>query len=168
MPWIIIGVFVAWLLFRSKGHASGGAAVLPAAAPDDSGLGYYHAGPSGLDLISQAIYQREGTQPGQISYDNNNPGNLRSAPGQTGSSRGFATFNSFGEGWQALQSYINRNASAHPDWDFYDFFQHYLGQKQGGPTVTNQGDSDAYAEMVAMYAGVDPTSSVLSFLQGAV
>ena len=168
---IIIGVFIAWLLFRNKGRAIVGPGGVGGATPqapstDSAPLSAYNAGPSGLDLISQAIYQYEGAQPGDVNFDNMNPGNLRSAPGQTGSNRGYATFGSFTDGWQALQNYIASHANAHPGWDFYDFFQNYLGQTQGGPAITDQGNSDAYAEYVAQYLQVAPTMPVSAFLQG--
>jgi len=122
---------------------------------------------NGLDNIGQAIFQFEGGQPNNLNVRNNNPGNLRSVPGMTGTNDGYATFADIGDGWTALNNYITSHAAAHPGWDFYDFFQNYLGQPVGSPvTSTDQGNSDAYAEYVASYLGVDPTTPVSQVLGG--
>lgn len=113
------------------------------------------AASNGLDNMGQAIAQYEKANPSL-----NNPGALETTGGQ------LATFSDAGDGWGALNSYVTNHATANPTWNFYDFFQNYLGQQQGGPAVTNQGNSDAYAEYVAGYLGVDPTVPVSSVLQG--
>ena len=155
MPLVVaLLVVAAFVLWRSKG-ASGAGPQLPqlpnAQAPDN--LPYL--GGDALDNISQAISQFESANP---KY--NNPGALENKSGQ------FVTYADQGDGWDALNSYITRHAAANPNWDFYDFFQNYLGQQQGGPSVTDQGDSNSYAEYVAGYLGVDPTQTVSSVLNG--
>jgi len=51
--------------------------------------------------IAQAIYQMEGSGPSTIATRNNNPGNLRSGVGQTGSNGGYAVFPDMATGWAA-------------------------------------------------------------------
>ena len=152
-------VVVVWLLLKSKSQASipnvpvsGNPMNPPATAPPNSPVTVG----DGLDNISEAIARFEQSNP---AY--NNPGALENKQGQ------FVTYADQGDGWDALNSYVTRHAAANPTWDFYDFFQNYLGQKQGGATVTDQGNSDAYAEYVAGYLGVDPTQTVSSVLNGA-
>jgi hypothetical protein len=117
-----------------------------------------------LDDIMQAISDFEGGRPGDRNIVNSNPGNLRSASGMIGKAGGFATFADTGDGWDALQSWIQRHVADHPDWDFYDLFNYYLRGKTTGPTVDQQGDSDQYAEYVAGYAGFNPSQTVSSAL----
>lgn len=165
-------VLVAWLYLKGKSVAQGGSA-LPviartdgAPAPTAAALSDYGSGPSITDQIAQAIYQMEGNSPGNIAYDNNNPGNLKVAAGATGVSRGFPVLPDFSTGWSDLENYIQTHVQAHPTWDFYDFFQNYLGQPLGGPAVTAQGNSDAYAEYVAAQIGVDPTTPISALFAG--
>ena len=159
---IATAAFVAWLYLS---RAQGGGSPLPPLstpnnAPGDAPVSSYSPGPSITDQIAQAIFQMEGNKPGDLAFDNNNPGDLRSAQGQVGSAGGFAVLPDFGTGWTDLENYISSHVAAHPDWDFYDFFQNYLGQPLGGPAVTPQGDSNAYAEYVAQQLGVDPTTPI--------
>ncbi len=90
---------------------------------------------------------------------NNNPGNLRSGPGQTGSAGGYAIFGSFGDGWNALVTWIKSHAASHPDWNFADMMNVYA------PAGDNN-NPGAYADYVANYVGADPTQTVSSFLAG--
>jgi hypothetical protein len=162
---LIAAVVIVVLLLRSrKSSAATLSAGQPADGPSpetDSQVTYPSAVPGGsnqdaLDNFAQAIFQHENANP---AY--NNPGALENTSGK------FMQFADQGDGWDALNSYITRHASSNPQWNFYDFFQNYLGQTQGGPAVTDQGDSNAYAEYVANYTGADPTQPVWSFLQGA-
>ena len=168
----------AWL-FISKSQAQGLSAPAPPAgdsvpppdasvttsSQDDGGIAAYNP-PSPTDQIAQAIFEQEGNQPGDIALDNNNPGALRYLPGAIGESRGFPVAPDFSTGWNDLEDKINSTVAGHPDWDFYDFFQYWLGQRLGGPTVTDQGDSDAYAEAVASKLGVQPTTVISSLYAG--
>jgi hypothetical protein len=155
---LIAVIFAAWLFIR-KGKGSAAAAQptsAPAAVnPDGSDL---------LDNIMQAIDQMEGGHAGQRNVVNNNPGNVKAGPNMTGTAGGYATFADVGDGWDALKAWIQSHAAAHPDWDFYDMFNAYLGHTPGGPTSDKEGNGDAYAEYVANYAGVDPTQTVSSAL----
>jgi hypothetical protein len=142
-----------WFLRKGDSRAAGGASM-----PGSSSGGV-------LEDIGQAILQYEGGKPGNRNVKNNNPGNLKSASGMTGTAGGFATFGDEGDGWDALYSWIKRHAADHPDWNFYDLFGYYLRGSTTAKAVDKQGDSNAYAEYVANYAGLDPTQSVESALE---
>jgi hypothetical protein len=63
--------------------------------------------------IAAALAQFEGyNTPGTLAQRNNNPGNLRSGIGQTGTDNGYAVFATADDGWNALynqiQLYISR------------------------------------------------------------
>lgn len=150
------------LLRRIASLHSGGANASP---QPDSSDGSSHA-PSTMQEMEQAIFQFEGGQPGDINFDNMNPGNLKSGPGMTGTNRGYATFNSFTGGFAALQDWITRHAAQHPDWDFYDMMSYYLRGSTTAPTSDAQGNSDSYADYVAQYLGVPATTPVSQALGG--
>jgi hypothetical protein len=171
---VLIGFIVAaWLIIRNWMNSSQPVAaasspgnLLPPdpaqpKAPENPLVGISSSGTTDpLDNIGQAIANFEsGGNPNALSYRSNNPGAIESG-GQ------IRTYSDLGDGWDALNQYITSHAQANPQWDFYDFFQNYLGQEQGGPTVTSQGNSDAYAEYVANYLGVDPTTPVSGVLNG--
>jgi hypothetical protein len=160
MPLLIVLVAAAAWLFVKGSHAAT-ASSNAAGGVMTSGQGYQ----SNLDNIAQAIFQFEGGQPGNVNVRNNNPGNLRSGEGMTGTASGYATFGDIGDGWNALGDWISSHAANHPDWDFYDMFDYYLrGKTTGVPTVDAQGNSDQYAEYVSGYLGVDPSTTVSSLL----
>ena len=169
---LIAVAFAVWLLWTKRSRAADAAA--PASAPVEApGLGPVAAsgadtaanyGGNALDNIMQAISQFEGGKPGNINVVNNNPGNLKEGPNMTGTANGYATFGDQGDGWDALSSWITKHTSANPDWDFYDMFGYYLRGSTNAPTVDAQGNSDAYAEYVSKYLGVDPTHPVSSLL----
>jgi hypothetical protein len=164
---LLAGIVAIWLLFRNRGSAQPAASVdqpppdpAQPRAPAAPLIGTVNSSTDAVDNIGQAIANFEsGGNPNALNYRSNNPGAIESA-GQ------IRTYPDVGEGWDALNQYITSHAQANPQWDFYDFFQNYLGQRQGGPTVTSQGNSDAYAEYVASYVGVDPTTPVSSVLNG--
>ena len=81
------------------------------------------------------------------------------------SPEGFAIFGSSVDGWNAAQSYVQRNASQHPDWTFQNFFAKVLGSLSGTPVNNDQGNSNAEAKFVADYSGVDPSTDVSSYLR---
>ena len=113
-----------------------------------------------LDNFTQATANFEGAQPWL-----NNPGNIKATrnpyPGQVGvSDAGFAEFGDIGDGWDKLSQLTQAKALAHPGWDFYDFFGNWVN----GDTTNTAGNVNNYAEYVAQYLGVDPTSSVAQTL----
>jgi hypothetical protein len=153
MPIVLLAVLAVVLyLFVKKGSSSSTVSgtgiqsvISPAAAQFTSNL----------EDIGQAIFQFEG---------NKNPGNLKSGIGMTGKAGGYATFADQGDGWDALYTWIQSHAAKNPDWDFYDMFDYYLRGSTTASSVDKEGNSDAYAEFVANYLGVDPTTSVASVL----
>jgi hypothetical protein len=63
-----------------------------------------------VDDIAAAIQKMEGWTPGSVSQRNNNPGNLRAGPGQTGTdATGYAIFPDYATGDAALKNQINLN-----------------------------------------------------------
>jgi hypothetical protein len=154
-------IIVVWFLFfNRRGQAATADAAGPAPLPPPA------AGNDALDNFTQAVFQFEGGQPGNRNVVNNNPGNVRSGPGMTGTAGGYATFGDIGDGWNALGSWVTSHAAAHPDWNFYDFFNYYLRGSTTAASSDDQGNSDAYAEYVANFGGWDPTQTVASVLGG--
>lgn len=169
----VVLVIVGWLLLRKIAGATGtanyrsgggvneltGPSNLTPPAPMNTAID--ETGPTmasnPLELMAEAIYQNEsGGSPDSLAARNNNPGNLKNLSGS------FNQYPDFGSGWNALQDYITRHATQHPDWDFFDFFDWYLRGSTTAPGQDSQGDSDAYADQVAAYMGVDPTQTVSS------
>jgi len=64
-----------------------------------------------VQSLSNAIAQFEGYNvPGSVAQRNNNPGNLRSGPGQTGTdSKGYAIFPDAATGFAALNNQVSLN-----------------------------------------------------------
>lgn len=161
MDLLILAMFVAaaWLYLKGRAVVTNQPAQQSADDPYSPAQGN-----DALDNIMQAIYQFEGGKPGNRNVVNNNPGNLRSGPGMVGTQGGYANFADQGDGWDALQSWVMRHVGANPDWDFYDLFSYYLRGSTTKPTSDAQGNSDAYAEYVAGYLGVNPSQPVSSVM----
>lgn len=119
-----------------------------------------------LDNFGEAIKQFEGWSPGSTSYRNNNPGNIKAGSytrDRIGTDQqNFAVFADVGDGWDALNNYIQAHAADNPTWNFYDFFNYYLHGSTSANPVDSQGNSTAYANYVANYMGVDPNTPVSS------
>lgn len=128
------------------------------------------ADPSNLsdaaDNILQAMFQAEGGQAGNRNVRNNNPMDLEKSSLAVGNDGRFAIFADIGDGWQAAYNWLTSHVQKHPDWDFYDLYSYMLRGNTTGPFQDAQGDSDAYAEYVAGFAGFDPTQTVYSALYG--
>jgi len=108
--------------------------------------------------IAQAIYQMEGSGPSTIATRNNNPGNLRSGVGQTGSNGGYAVFPDMATGWAALYHQIDLNISR--GLTLYEFFGGNLatgGTYQGYAPSADSNDPINYANVVASRTGIDPS-----------
>lgn len=124
-----------------------------------------------LDAIgkfAEAIQKFEGWFSGSISQRNNNPGNLKplsrsSFQGQVGlDSSGFAIFDSFSSGWQALVNQVTWAATGKssvysPSDSIISFFQKYA------PSTDNN-DPYKYANFVANYIGVSPDTTIGSLV----
>ena len=153
----IVVVLVLLLKQQSTGAAASAAAVAP-----DGGLGDgVNPGQAETETpladMAQAIFQFEGGKPENINMRNNNPGNLRGAPGQTGTAGGYATFATFGDGWTALENWIRNFATKNPDADFYDMMNVYA-------PASDNNKPNAYAEYVAQHSGADPTQTISGLL----
>ena len=103
--------------------------------------------PIGSKLISwaAAIRDYEG-QPGDLSYKNNNPGNLKGLSGK------FLKFQTWDEGWKVLIGYLTRAATGKhkaykPDFNLLQFFSVYA-------PATDKNNPKAYASFVAKKIGV--------------
>jgi hypothetical protein len=117
--------------------------------------------PVALQSLAQAIQNQEGFFPGSLAYKNNNPGNLVYA-GQSGASPGaggFARFNSYQDGYNALLAQINLDANRGTDVN-------------GNPTQTvsqlitswappGQNDTAAYIQSVTSQTGFDASDNLL-------
>lgn len=83
-----------------------------------SGLGFFGLGSTvtvtpQLQTLAQTIQTQEGFYPGSIAYQNNNPGNLIyvGQPGATQGAGGFASFDSYQDGLNALYGQLNLYAT---------------------------------------------------------
>ncbi|HXF76358.1 MAG TPA: hypothetical protein VNN13_09725 [Methylomirabilota bacterium] len=120
------------------------------------------ASSSALDQMALAIMQMEGYFPGSRSQRNNNPGNLvyKRQPGAIGKDGdGFAIFDTFENGWEALRQQLKSAASGtskiySPNMTLVEFFSKY--DPTGNPT--------RYAEHVAKGLGVSPTTTIAEAL----
>lgn len=105
--------------------------------------------------IAEAIARMEGFYvPGTLAQRNNNPGNLRSGPGQVGTAGGFAVFPDAQTGWEALARQVDLNISR--GLNLFQFF----GGGQGYPGYAPSSDSNdpnRYANFVAQQTGIDPS-----------
>lgn len=115
-----------------------------------------------LDTFCTAIRDFEGN-PGDLNYENNNPGNCRCSPvgylpkyGRVLCVGGFARFASYGLGWEYLENLVFHRIVLHPQWTFRDFFYNYAPPADNNP-------SESYAEFVAKRCGVPVTSLVSSY-----
>jgi hypothetical protein len=91
-------------------------------------------------ILAQAIQQFEGYYAGSLAQRNNNPGNLRYSPLQSGERDGFAYFDTFEIGMEALKHQIRIGATGtsrvyRPDMTLSDFFTRYAPLKDGNEPV---------------------------------
>lgn len=108
-----------------------------------------------LQTMANAVTNQEG-QPGDRNYRNNNPGNLKPPngsgafwPGQTGTDpQGFAIFDSWNDGYNALVGDLGTHIQNNPDQSITDFFAQY------SPDET--GLSGEYGANIAAALGVSP------------
>lgn len=107
-----------------------------------------------VDDIAQAIYRMEGNASTSIATRNNNPGNLRSGTGQTGTNGGYAVFPDMATGWNALYHQIDLNISR--GLTLYEFFGGKAGVYAGYAPSADSNDPINYANFVAAQVGIDP------------
>ena len=112
-----------------------------------------------VDSISQAIAQMEGyNTPGTLAARNNNPGNLRSGPGQIGTSGGFAVFPDASTGWAALNNQVQLNIDR--GLTLNEFFAGKPGLYAGFAPSADSNNPTQYAQFVAGRVGIDPNSPI--------
>lgn len=103
--------------------------------------------PSNLTLFALAVTHFEG-QPGDRSYRNNNPGNLKfehqyEAIGQD--PKGFAIFPTWEAGFRALEAQIALDARRTPDMTISEFVEKYAPAKDNNPNNAHYAASIAAA-----------------------
>lgn len=116
-----------------------------------------------LDTFCGAIRDFEG-KPGDRSYLNNSPGDMRCSPigylpkyGNVICNDGFAKFPTWDLGWEYLQNLVFHRAELHPDWTILDFF---ADPKLGYAPVSDNNPSAKYAAFVAARCGVPVTTTL--------
>lgn len=115
-----------------------------------------------LDAFAQAIQTQEGYYPGSLAYQNNNPGNLiyTGQANATLGAGGFADFDTYADGYQALmntiQTYANQGASISSMMAAY------------APAGQGSNDPTAYANTIASALGVSADTSVADAISGSV
>lgn len=113
-----------------------------------------------VKALASAIQTFEGFYPGSRSYRNNNPGNLKfaSQPGAVAQDdKGFAVFDSYTSGWNALIALIYRRIQQHPTWTVLDFFMSYAPPSDNNPT-------QQYAQTVADAVGASTSTQLQEFV----
>lgn len=109
-----------------------------------------------VSAIAIAIAQEEGfNTPGSIAQRNNNPGNLRSGPNQSGTASGYATYATVAAGWSDLYALIQKIIGY--GVNLYQFF----GGGNGYPGYAPAADSNSpntYAVFVGQQTGIDPNT----------
>lgn len=108
------------------------------------------------DELAQAIAQFEGfNTSGSVAARNNNPGNLRSGPGQTGTdASGYAIFPTAAAGWSALDNQVDLNVSRGLTLD--QFFAGGNGYPGYAPSADSNNPAQ-YAAFVASQTGIPET-----------
>lgn len=104
-----------------------------------------------LNEFCTAIRDYEGS-PGDLSYRNNNPGNLRKTNGQ------FFVFDTYEQGFIALKDYViractDRHKAYKSTFTFYQFFAVYA------PSGDNN-NPNLYTEHVCKQIGIEPTEQI--------
>jgi hypothetical protein len=119
-----------------------------------------------VSSLASAIAQMEGyNTPGTLAQRNNNPGNLRSGPGQIGTSGGFAVFPDAATGWAALDNQVQVNADR--GLTLNEFFAGKPGVYAGYAPSSDANNPAAYAAFVASQTGADPNTPLNSLLAGS-
>ncbi len=107
--------------------------------------------------FASAIAQMEGYgTPGVWATINNNPGNLRSGPGQTGTNGGFAVFPTVDAGYAALDQQIDTNIAL--GLNLQQFFAGEPGVYPGYAPAADSNDPTNYANFVASQLGISTTT----------
>ena len=141
----------------------------PWRGPWKGGLGVTNVTPTpAMQTVASAIQTQEGYYPGSIAYTDNNPGNLMYAgqPGATAGPGGFAVFDSYADGQQALYNQLNLYATG------------ACAACNGQPLTISQmtaiyapagsggNNPSVYANNIASAAGVTPDTSLSDLFSG--
>jgi hypothetical protein len=135
------------------------------------GLGVTNVTPTpAMQQLAQAIQTQEGYYPGSIAYTDNNPGNLMYAgqPGATQGPGGFAVFDTYADGQQALYNQLNLYATgACASCNGQPLT---LAQMTAiyAPAGSGGNDPTAYANNLASSLGVSTTDSLSDIINGDV
>jgi hypothetical protein len=119
-----------------------------------------------VDAIAQAIYQMEGNGPNTIATRNNNPGNLRSGPGQIGTNGGYAVFPDMATGFAALDNQIQLNIDR--GLTLQEFFGGKPGVYAGYAPAADSNQPTTYANFVAGQVGIDANTPLNQIQSGMV
>lgn len=123
-------------------------------------------GQTSIDSLAQAIARFEGFQiAGSVAARNNNPGNLRSGPGQTGTdASGYAIFPDVATGWAALDNQVQTNVNR--GLTLQQFFAGGPGYAGYAPSADSN-DPTNYANTVAGWLGIDPNAALSDLIGGS-
>jgi hypothetical protein len=114
-----------------------------------------------LTSMANSIQTIEGFYPGSIAYKNNNPGNLVYAgqAGATAGSGGFAVFDTYADGYQALLNQLQLDATRGLT----------ISQEMAKWAPAGQGTNNpvAYANQVAANEGVSPDTPLTAVFASA-
>lgn len=108
------------------------------------------------DSLANAIAQFEGfNKAGSVAQRNNNPGNLRSGPGQTGTdAQGYAIFPDAGTGWAALDHQIDVNIGR--GLTLQEFIGGKPGVYSGYAPSADSNNVQSYVGFLAGQLAIDP------------
>ena len=109
-----------------------------------------------VDSLAQSIARFEGYGvAGSVAQRNNNPGNLRSGPGQIGTdANGYAIFPDAATGYAALDNQIDLNIGR--GLTLQQFFAGEPGVYAGYAPSGDSNNPTQYANTVAGWMGIDP------------
>lgn len=115
-----------------------------------------------LEDLAQAIKEYEGYYLNSVSDRNNNPGNLRYSPHQMGVRDGFAYFDTYEDGWNALLHQLTiaadgRSNVYNPEMNLYEFFNVYAPSFENLPNL--------YAATVIKQLNIPPETRLKEFIK---
>jgi hypothetical protein len=118
-----------------------------------------------VDDLAQAIARFEGfLVSGSIAQRDNNPGNLRSGPGQVGTdSGGYAIFPDVATGYAALDNQIQLNVNR--GLTLNQFFAGEPGVYAGYAPSADSNNPAQYASTVAGWLAIDPNTPLTQVLE---
>ena len=120
-----------------------------------------------LDTFCWAILQFEGWAVGSRSWRNNNPGNLRKSVFECDNVEGYAVFEDFSHGWNALVYDVSMKCKGRtssgltPNSTILDFFNVYAPSSDNNHPIK-------YAQFVANKVEVAPESRIGDLLDETV